>query len=281
MARVTAASSRAARPPVWRRAMLSQTMPSKGSFCAMLGSPRRLPSSSSSRGDETRMSQAMSSSAVSSRARVRILTADAPPPAAVLHRTESIGFEVSHGYGLTETARLVVCCAWKGEWNKLPASERARLKARQGVRTPGMAEVDIIDGETGHSVPCDGSTMGEIMLRGGCVMLGYLDNDKATKAAIRDNGWFYTGDVGVMHPDGYMEICDRSKNVIINGGENISSVEVESVLYSHPAMNEAAMVARPDDFWGEMSCTFVSLKEEGSTAADVIAIWFNIERVSP
>ncbi|CAD6261780.1 unnamed protein product [Miscanthus lutarioriparius] len=161
--------------------------------------------------------------------KVRILTAGAPPPAAVLHRTESIGFE-----------------------------------ARQGVRTPGMAEVDIVDGETGRSVPRDGSTMGEIVLRGGCVMLGYLNDDSATRAAIRDNGWFYTGDVGVMHPDG--------------GGENISSVEVESVLYNHPAVNEAAVVARPDEFWGETPCAFVSLKEgSGSgapgavTAADVIA----------
>lgn len=206
--------------------------------------------------------------------KVRILTAGAPPPAAVLHRTESIGFEVTHGYGLTETAGLVVSCAWKGEWNKLPASDRARLKARQGVRTPGMAEVDIVDGETGRSVPRDGSTMGEIVLRGGCVMLGYLNDDSATRAAIRDNGWFYTGDVGVMHPDGYMEIRDRSKDVIISGGENISSVEVESVLYNHPAVNEAAVVARPDEFWGETPCAFVSLKEGSPgavTAADVIA----------
>jgi acyl-CoA synthetase (AMP-forming)/AMP-acid ligase II len=224
------------------------------------------------------MSQAMSSSAMSSRARVRILTAGAPPPAAVLHRTESIGFEVSHGYGLTETARLVVCCAWKGEWNKLAASERARLKARQGMRTPGMVEVDIVDGETGRSVPRDGSTMGEIVLRGGCVHAQLPGRRQGHQG---DNGWFYTGDVGVMHPDGYMEICDRSKDVIINGGENISSVEVESVLYSHPAVNEAAMVARPDDFWGETLCAFMSLKEEGSTTADVITIWFNIERVSP
>lgn len=206
--------------------------------------------------------------------KVRILTAGAPPPAAVLRRTEAIGFEVSHGYGLTETAGLVVACAWKGEWDKLPASERARLKARQGVRTPGMAEVDIVDGDTGRSVPRDGSTMGEIVLRGGCIMLGYLNDDKATKAAIRGNGWFYTGDVGVMHPDGYLEIRDRSKDVIISGGENISSVEVESVLYGHPAVNEAAVVARPDEFWGEAPCAFVSLKEGAAgevTAAEVVA----------
>ncbi|EMS64064.1 2-succinylbenzoate--CoA ligase [Triticum urartu] len=206
--------------------------------------------------------------------KIRIMTAGSPPPAAVLHRAEALGFEVSHGYGLTETGGHVVSCAWKGEWNKLPASERARLKARQGVRTPGMAEVDILDGETGRSVPRDGSTMGEIVLRGGCVMLGYLNDSEATKAAIRDDGWFYTGDVGVMHPDGYLEIRDRSKDVIISGGENISSVEVESMLYGHPAVSEAAVVARPDEFWGETPCAFVSLKEGAAgavTAAEVIA----------
>lgn len=204
--------------------------------------------------------------------KVQILTAGAPPPAAVLHRTEAIGFDVSHGYGLTETAGLVLLCAWKGEWNRLPAAERARLKARQGVRTPGMAEVDIVDGETGRSVPRDGATMGEIVLRGGCVTMGYFKDEDATRAAIRDDGWFYTGDVGVMHPDGYLEIRDRSKDVIISGGENISSVEVESVLYGHPAVNEAAVVARPDEFWGETPCAFVSLKDGAvASAAEVIA----------
>ncbi|CAM0901690.1 unnamed protein product [Alopecurus aequalis] len=206
--------------------------------------------------------------------KVRILTAGAPPPAAVLGRTEAIGFDVSHGYGLTETAGLVLSCAWKGEWNKLPASERARLKARQGVRTPGMAEVDIVDGETGRSVARDGATMGEIVLRGGCVTMGYFKDEAATRSAIRDDGWFYTGDVGVMHPDGYLEIRDRSKDVIISGGENISSVEVESILYGHPAVNEAAVVARPDEFWGETPCAFVSLKDGAAaavSAAEVIA----------
>jgi acyl-CoA synthetase (AMP-forming)/AMP-acid ligase II len=187
--------------------------------------------------------------------KVRILTAGAPPPAAVLDRTEALGFEVSHGYGLTETAGLAVSCAWKRGWNRLPASERARLKARQGVRTAGMAEVDVVDGETARGVPRDGSTMGEIVLRGGCVMLGYLDDDAATA-------------------DGYIEIRDRSKDVIISGGENISSIEVESVLYGHPAVNEAAVVARRDDFWGETPCAFVSLKEDAAgtvTPADVIS----------
>ncbi|XP_068645566.1 probable acyl-activating enzyme 6 [Aristolochia californica] len=192
---------------------------------------------------------------------VQIMTAGAPPSAAVLFRTEALGFSVSHGYGLTETAGLIVSCAWKGEWNRLPASERARLKARQGVRTLGMEEVDVIDAETGASVKRDGETVGEVVLQGGCIMLGYLKDPEGTRKAMR-NGWFYTGDVGVMHPDGYIEIKDRSKDVIISGGENISSVEVESVLYQHPAVNEAAVVARLDEFWGESPCAFLSLKEE-------------------
>ncbi|TVU16552.1 hypothetical protein EJB05_40123, partial [Eragrostis curvula] len=171
--------------------------------------------------------------------KVRVLTAGAPPPAAVLQRTEAIGFEVSHGYGLTETAGPVISCTWKREWDELPETERACLKSRQGVRTLSIAEVDVVDAETGRGVPRDGSTMGEVVLRGGSVMLGYLNDD----AAIRD-GWFYTGDVGVMHPDGYLEIRDRSKDVIISAGENVSSVEVESVLYGHPAVDEAAVVAR-------------------------------------
>ncbi|KAF5189546.1 Coa ligase [Thalictrum thalictroides] len=191
---------------------------------------------------------------------IHILTAGAPPPAAVLFRTESLGFIVSHGYGLTETGGLVVSCAWKREWNRFPATERARLKARQGVRTVGMAEMDVIDNETGLSVKRDGLSLGEVVLRGGCVMLGYLNDPVGTDKCMKANGWFYTGDVGVMHPDGYLEIKDRSKDVIISGGENLSSVEVESVLYSHPAIDEAAVVARPDEFWGETPCAFVSFK---------------------
>ncbi|KAM4131726.1 hypothetical protein ACJW30_01G197100 [Castanea mollissima] len=192
---------------------------------------------------------------------VQILTAGAPPPAAVLFRTESLGFVVSHGYGLTETAGLVVSCAWKRKWNHLPASERAKLKSRQGVKIIGMTEVDVVDAESGASVKRDGLTLGEVVLRGGAVMLGYFKDPEGTSKCMKENGWFYTGDVGVMHPDGYLEIKDRSKDVIISGGENLSSVEVESVLYTHPAINEAAVVARPDEFWGETPCAFVSLKE--------------------
>ncbi|RZC75167.1 hypothetical protein C5167_050648 [Papaver somniferum] len=196
--------------------------------------------------------------------RIHILTAGAPPPAPVLLRTESLGFVVSHGYGLTETAAIVVSCPWKHEWNKLPATERARLKARQGVKTLGMTEVDVLDPESGASVKRDGLSLGEIVLRGGSVFLGYFKDAIGTSKCLKDDGWFYTGDVGVLHPDGYLEIKDRSKDMIISGGENISSVEVESVLYSHPAIDEAAVVARPDEYWGETPCAFVSLKPEKS-----------------
>ncbi|XP_058748013.1 2-methylpropanoate--CoA ligase CCL4-like [Vicia villosa] len=190
---------------------------------------------------------------------VHILTAGAPPPAAVLFRTESLGFTVNHGYGLTETGGLVICCTWKRKWNLLPATERARLKSRQGVRTIGMTRVDVVS-PSGESVKRDGATLGEVVMRGGCVMLGYLKDPEGTANSLK-NGWFYTGDVGVMHEDGYLEIKDRSKDVIISGGENLSSVEVESVLYGHPAVNEAAVVARADEFWGETPCAFVSLKD--------------------
>ncbi|XP_004309396.1 PREDICTED: probable acyl-activating enzyme 6 [Fragaria vesca subsp. vesca] len=195
---------------------------------------------------------------------VCILTGGAPPPSSVLLRAESLGFVVSHGYGLTETAGVVVSCAWKPEWGKFPVTEKARLKARQGVGTVGTTEVDVVDPDSGLSVKRNGSDIGEIVIRGGCVMLGYLKDPETTSRALKRNGWFYTGDVGVMHPDGYLEIKDRSKDVIISGGENLSSVEVESVLYTHAAVNEAAVVARPDEFWGETPCAFVSLKGDVS-----------------
>lgn len=191
---------------------------------------------------------------------IYFLTGGSPPPPAVVFRTESLGFVLSHGYGLTEVAGVVVSCAWKRKWNRLPGTERAKLKARQGVRVLGMTAVDVVDPETGVSVKRDGSTIGEIVLRGGCVMLGYFKNPEGTSKCMRENGWLYTGDVGVMHPDGYLEIKDRSKDIIISGGENVSSVEIEAVLYSNPAVNEAAVVARPDDFWGDTPCAFISLK---------------------
>uniref|UniRef100_A0A7C9DJG2 4-coumarate--CoA ligase n=2 Tax=Opuntia streptacantha TaxID=393608 RepID=A0A7C9DJG2_OPUST len=197
-----------------------------------------------------------------------ILTAGAPPPASVLFRTESLGFVVSHGYGLTETGGLVVYSTWRSKWNSLPAKERARLKARQGVRSLGMTEVDVLDARTGRPVRRDGSTLGEVVLRGGSVMLGYLKDPEGTSKSMTRTGWFRTGDVGVMHPDGYLEIKDRLKDIIISGGENISSVEVEAVLYTHPAVNEAAVVARPHEFWGETPCAFLSLKKDYKAAVN-------------
>ncbi|KAK9290777.1 hypothetical protein L1049_008955 [Liquidambar formosana] len=191
---------------------------------------------------------------------VHFLTAGSPPPAVVLSKAESLGFVVSHGYGLTETAGVVVSCAWKPGWNRLPATERARLKGRQGVKTVGLTQVDVVDPKTGVSVKRDGSSLGEIVLAGGSVMLGYLKDPVGTSRSMREDGWFYTGDVGVIHTDGYLEIKDRSKDVIISGGENLSSVEVEAMLYTNPAVDEAAVVARPDEFWGETPCAFVSLK---------------------
>ncbi|KAK0577253.1 hypothetical protein LWI29_030255 [Acer saccharum] len=193
---------------------------------------------------------------------VKILTSGAPPPAPVLLRTESLGFVVSHSYGLTEAAGFVVSCAWKPEWDMLPATERAKLKARQGVRTVGLAEMDVVDPESDETVKHDGSSRGEIVFRGGSIMLGYLKDPVGTSKCMRENGWFYTGDIGVIHPDGYVEIKDRSKDVIISGGENVSSAEVESVLYLNTAVNEVAVVARPDKFWGETPCAFVSLKND-------------------
>ncbi|KAK7276157.1 hypothetical protein RIF29_17291 [Crotalaria pallida] len=191
---------------------------------------------------------------------VHILTGGSPPPAKTLMRAETLGFVVSHGYGMTETCGVIISCAWKKEWNRFPATERARLKARQGVRTVAVAEVDVVDGETGVSVKRDGLTTGEIVVKGACVMLGYLKDQEATLQCMAENGWFYTGDIGVMHEDGYLEIKDRSKDVIISGGENLSSMEVEAVIYTHPAVVEVAVVARPDEFWGETPCAFVKLR---------------------
>ncbi|KAL8231792.1 hypothetical protein R6Q57_001570 [Mikania cordata] len=200
---------------------------------------------------------------------VHFLTGGAPPPSAVVLRTESLGFIISHGYGMTEVAGVVVSCAWKEKWNRLPVTDQAGLKARQGVRTLTLTEVNVLDPKSGLRVQHDGSTQGEIVLKGPSLMLGYLKDPCATAMCMKENGWLYTGDVGVIHPDGYLEIKDRSKDVIITGGENVSSVEVESVLYSNPAVHEAAVVARPDEFWGETPCAFVSLIGKASSG-DII-----------
>ncbi|KAH7524576.1 hypothetical protein FEM48_Zijuj06G0134200 [Ziziphus jujuba var. spinosa] len=184
----------------------------------------------------------------------------APPPAPVLFQAEEVGFVVSHAYGMTETGGIVISCSWKRKWNLFPATERARLKARQGVRTAGVTEVDVVDPKWGLSVKPDGLSLGEIVIKGGCIMLGYLKDMEATSLCMRD-GWSYAGNVGVMHPDGYLEITDRSKDVIISGGENVCSAEVESVLYSSPAVNEAAVVGRLDEFWGEDSLCVCEFEE--------------------
>ena len=190
---------------------------------------------------------------------VQVMTAGASPPAAVIEAMEAMGIQVTHVYGLTEVYGPAVVCSWKSEWNALPAEQRARLKARQGVKNGALAGLLVADPATLHAVPADGETIGDIFLRGNNVMRGYLKNPAATAEAFR-GGWFASGDLGVMHPDGYVELKDRLKDIIISGGENISSVEVEDVLYRHPAILEAAVVARADPKWGETPCAFVTLR---------------------
>ena len=203
--------------------------------------------------------------------KVSIMTAGAAPPAAVIEAMEKLGFDVTHAYGLTETYGPAVVCAWHDEWNDLDISEKARLKARQGVRYTVLDGLMVADPETLEPVPSDGETMGEIFFRGNNVMRGYLKNPSSSDKAF-SGGWFHSGDLAVMHPDGYIQIKDRSKDIIISGGENISSIEVEGVLYRHPAVMEAAVVAKPDDKWGETPCAFVGLKDGSTvTEADLIA----------
>jgi len=202
---------------------------------------------------------------------VCMLTGGAPPPAAVIGRMEQLGIGVVHLYGLTEVYGPSVVCAWQEEWNDLPADERNRFKARQGVNYQVLEGLMVADPLTLEPVPADGRTIGEVFLRGNTVMRGYLKNPKATAEAF-EGGWFHSGDLGVMHEDGYIELKDRSKDIIISGGENISTIEVEGVLYRHPAVLEAAVVARPDEKWGETPCAFVTLKSDVSaTEAELIA----------
>ncbi len=202
---------------------------------------------------------------------VEFATGGAAPPTAVIAAMEAMGFRVTHLYGLTESYGPATLCAWQEGWDGLPLDERAAKMARQGVGYPTLERLAVLDQKTGRPVPRDGRTLGEIALRSNTLMKGYLKNPSATEEAFRD-GWFHTGDLAVWHPDGYMEIKDRSKDVIISGGENISSLEVEEVLYRHPAVMEAAVVARPDEKWGETPCAFVTLKPGAEGGVDEAGI---------
>ena len=200
------------------------------------------------------------------------LIAGAAPPAAVIEGCEAAGINLTHVYGLTEVYGPAAVCAKQESWASLSAEERARLNGRQGVPYPLQQAVTVLDPETMEPVPADGETMGEIFFRGNVVMKGYLKNPEATREAFA-GGWFHTGDLAVMHPDGYVKIKDRSKDIIISGGENISSLEVEDVLHRHPAVMLAAVVARPDDKWGEVPCAFVELKA-GASATEQEVVEF-------
>ncbi|VVA29050.1 PREDICTED: probable acyl-activating enzyme [Prunus dulcis] len=201
--------------------------------------------------------------------KVIVMTGAAPPPAQVLFKMEELGFNVTHAYGLTETYGPGTVCSWKPEWDSLPPVEQAKIKSRQGLQHLGMEELDVKDPVTMKSVPSDAKTMGEVMFRGNTVMNGYLKDHQATRDAFK-GGWFHSGDLGVKHSDGYIELKDRSKDIIISGGENISTIEVESVLFSHPDILEAAIVGRPDEYWGETPCAFVKLKDGCKTGTEEI-----------
>ncbi len=203
---------------------------------------------------------------------VEFMTAAAPPPASVLAAMAAAGIRVTHVYGLTEVYGPAVVCAWHPEWDALPIEAQARLKARQGVTYPVLEGLMVADPESLAPVPRDGETLGEVFLRGNIVMKGYLKNPEASREAFA-GGWFHSGDLGVCHPDGYIELKDRSKDIIISGGENISSIEVEDTLYRHPAVAAVAVVARPDETWGETPCAFVELKA-GAAAEEAELIAF-------
>ena len=203
---------------------------------------------------------------------VEFFTAAAPPPEAVLAGMKDAGFNVTHLYGLTESYGPAVVNDWHDAWNALPPAEQAAKKARQGVRYVALEALDVMDPETMQPVTRDGASMGEVMMRGNVVMKGYLKNPAASAKAFA-GGWFHTGDLGVMHPDGYIQLKDRSKDIIISGGENISSIEVEDALYKHPSVQAAAVVAKPDEKWGETPCAFIELKPGASASADDLIAW--------
>jgi len=198
---------------------------------------------------------------------IKVMTAGAPPPAKVLESMMSLGFSVMHVYGLTETYGHILQAAPQQSWLKESPTELAKLGSRQGVRFPMTEDVSVIDNKTGERVPTDGKTIGEIVIRGNTCMMGYLNKPEETKKAFAD-AWFHSGDLAVIHQDGYIQIKDRSKDIIISGGENISSVEIENVLYQHPSVGEVAVVAMPDDLWGESPCAFVELKPSQKTTEE-------------
>ena len=204
--------------------------------------------------------------------KVYILTAGAPPPSIIFEKMQNLGFEVMHVYGLTETYGHILQCAWNDEWNNLDNNKKNEIKARQGVRYPNTEEVDVIDPETMKSVPRDGETIGEIMIRGNIVMKGYYKDKDATQKAM-DGGWFHSGDLAVMYPNGYIKIKDRSKDIIISGGENISSIEIENTIAKHPSVSLTAVVAKPDEKWGEIPCAFIELID-GKSATEKEIIHF-------
>ncbi|MCV2873668.1 acyl-CoA synthetase [Defluviimonas sp. WL0050] len=203
---------------------------------------------------------------------VQFFTAAAPPPEKLLADMRDAGFNVTHLYGLTETYGPAVVNDWHESWSELPRAEQAALKSRQGVRYLALEQLDVLDPETMQPVPRDGKTIGEVMFRGNVVMKGYFRNPKSTQEAF-EGGWFHSGDLGVMHPDGYIQLKDRSKDIIISGGENISSIEVEEALYRHPAVAVAAVVAMPHEKWGETPCAFVELATDHTADAKTLQAW--------
>ncbi|MBX9756210.1 MAG: acyl-CoA synthetase [Pseudomonadaceae bacterium] len=203
---------------------------------------------------------------------VKVLTAGAAPPAAVIEAMEALDFQVTHVYGLTETYGPSVVCEWKPEWDEQAPAQRAKLKSRQGVRATLLDGLMVADPDSLQPVPKDGQTIGEIMMRGNVVMKGYLKNPSATAEAF-EGGWFHSGDLAVWHADGYIEIKDRSKDIIISGGENISSIEIEDVLYRHPQILEAAVVAMPSDKWGETPCAFVTPRDGVQLTEEAVILW--------
>jgi fatty-acyl-CoA synthase len=203
---------------------------------------------------------------------VEVATGGAAPPSPIIAAMERMGFRVTHLYGLTESYGPATLCAWQEPWAELGLDEKARMMARQGVRYLTLDGARVVTRGTMADVPADGATIGELVLRGNTVMKGYLKNSEATDEAFA-GGWFHTGDLAVMHADGYVEIKDRAKDIIISGGENISSLEVEEALYRHPQVLEAAVVARPDPTWGESPCAFVTLKPGAEIDAAHIIAW--------